>query len=192
LTVFRGIQAYVVKTIVETVTNPVVEITAAEAARVSHGVVEGCELRIPVDARDFARIAAQTAKQVLVQKVRETQRETLYTEYKPKEGTMINGTVLRFLSRNIVVDLGRGRKPSCPCANRCGGNIGRWRIAFAPFILKVERSQRGPEIILTRAHPDFVKRSVRTGSSRNLRKDRGSGERCSGSGVSIESCGAEQ
>jgi N utilization substance protein A len=109
-----GIQAYVVKTIVETVTNPVVEITAEEAARVRNGVVEGSELRIPVDARDFARIAAQTAKQVLVQKVRETQRESLYTEYKPKEGTMINGTVLRFLSRNIVVDLGRGSEAIMP------------------------------------------------------------------------------
>ena len=58
-TVSGGIQAYVVKAIVEAVTNPVVEITAAEAARVRNGVVEGNELRIPVDARDFARIAAR-------------------------------------------------------------------------------------------------------------------------------------
>jgi N utilization substance protein A len=153
-----GIQAYVVKTIVETVTNPVVEITAEEAARVRNGVVEGSELRIPVDARDFARIAAQTAKQVLVQKVRETQRESLYTEYKPKEGTMINGTVLRFLSRNIVVDLGRGSEAIMPVREQVRRE--HWAVSdrIRALILKVERSQRGPEIILTRAHPDFVKR----------------------------------
>jgi N utilization substance protein A len=153
-----GIQAYVVKTIVENVTNPVVEITAAEAARVRQGVVEGNELRIPVDARDFARIAAQTAKQVLVQKVRETQRESLFTEYKPKEGTMINGTVLRFLSRNIVVDLGRGSEAIMPVREQVRRE--HWAVAdrIRALILKVERSQRGPEIVLTRSHPDFVKR----------------------------------
>jgi N utilization substance protein A len=152
------ISAYVVKAVVETVTNPLVEITAAEAARVSHGVVEGAELRIPVDARDFARIAAQTAKQVLTQKVRETQRETLYTEYKPKEGTMINGTVLRFLSRNIVVDLGRGSEAMMPVREQVRRE--HWAVSdrIRALILKVERSQRGPEIILSRAHPDFVKR----------------------------------
>lgn len=152
------IQAYVVKTIVETVTNPVVEITAAEAARVSNGVVEGAELRIPIDARDFARIAAQTAKQVLVQKVRETQRESLYNEYKPKEGTMINGTVLRFLSRNIVVDLGRGSEAIMPVREQVRRE--HWAVGdrIRALILKVERSHRGPEIVLSRAHADFVKR----------------------------------
>jgi N utilization substance protein A len=152
------IQAYVVKTIVESVTNPVVEITAAEAARVSNGVVEGAELRIPIDARDFARIAAQTAKQVLVQKVRETQRESLYNEYKPKEGTMINGTVLRFLSRNIVVDLGRGSEAIMPVREQVRRE--HWAVGdrIRALILKVERSHRGPEIVLSRAHADFVKR----------------------------------
>lgn len=152
------IQAYVVKNIVESVTNPVVEITAAEAARVTNGVMEGTELRIPVDARDFARIAAQTAKQVLVQKVRETQRESLYNEYKPKEGTMINGTVLRFLSRNIVVDLGRGSEAIMPVREQVRRE--HWAVGdrIRALILKVERSHRGPEIVLSRAHPDFVKR----------------------------------
>ncbi|MBK8870394.1 MAG: transcription termination/antitermination protein NusA [Elusimicrobia bacterium] len=152
------IQAYVVKNIVESVSNPVVEITAAEAARVRNGVVEGTELRIPVDARDFARIAAQTAKQVLVQKVRETQRESLYNEYKPKEGTMINGTVLRFLSRNIVVDLGRGSEAIMPVREQVRRE--HWAVGdrIRALILKVERSHRGPEIVLSRAHPDFVKR----------------------------------
>src|SRR5688572_11171346 len=99
------IKAFVVKTLVETVTNPVTEITAAEAKKIRGGVLTETELKIPIDPAEFARIAAQTAKQVLIQKIRETERESLFDEYKPKEGTLINGAVHRFSNRNIVVDL---------------------------------------------------------------------------------------
>lgn len=152
------IQACVVKTIVETVTNPAVEITAADAKRLRNATVEGSEVRIPIEAQDFARIAAQTAKQVLIQKVRETQREGFYTEYKPKEGTLINGTVLRFLSRNIVVDMGRGGEAIVPMREQVRRE--HWMVGdrIRALILKVDRGPRGPEIILSRAAPDFVKR----------------------------------
>jgi len=152
------IQAFVVKAIVETVANPAVEITAADAKRLRNAVVTDAEVRIPVEAQDFARIAAQTAKQVLIQKVRETQREGLYTEYKPKEGTLINGTVLRFLSRNVVVDMGRGGEAIIPMREQVRRE--HWMVGdrVRALILKVDRGPRGPEIILSRAHPDFVKR----------------------------------
>jgi N utilization substance protein A len=152
------IQASVVKTIVETVADPALEITAADAKMVRNGVIVEKELRIPVETQDFARIAAQTAKQVLVQKVRETQREGLFKEYKPKEGVLLNGTVLRFLSRNIIVDLGRGGEGILPMREQVRRE--HWMVGdrIRALILKVERGPRGPEIILSRAHPDFVKR----------------------------------
>lgn len=152
-----SIQTYVVKNIVETVTNPAVEITAAEAAKVRSGVVEGNELRIPVEAEDFARIAAQTAKQVLIQKIRETERESLYTEYKPKEGILINGTVHRFANRNLIVDMGRN-EGVIPQREQIRQE--HWMVGdrIRALILKVEKGPRGPEVILSRAHPDFVKR----------------------------------
>lgn len=151
------IQAFVVKTIVETVTNPAVEITAAEAKKVRAGLIDGAELKIPVEAEDFARIAAQTAKQVLIQKIRETERESLYSEYKPKEGILINGTVHRFANRNLIVDMGRN-EGVIPVREQVRRE--HWMVGdrIRALILKVEKGPRGPEVILSRAHPDFVKR----------------------------------
>lgn len=151
------IKAFVVKTIVETVTNPVVEITAAEAKKIRGGVLTDTDLKIPIDPAEFARIAAQTAKQVLIQKIRETERESLFDEYKPKEGTLINGAVHRFSNRNIIVDLGRA-EGIVPVREQVRRE--RWMVGdrIRALILKVEKGPRGPEIILSRAHPDFVKR----------------------------------
>ncbi|MBL0350541.1 MAG: transcription termination/antitermination protein NusA [Elusimicrobia bacterium] len=151
------IRAFVVKAIVETVTNPAVEITAAEAKKVRAGIIEGAELKIPVEAEDFARIAAQTAKQVLIQKIRETERESLYSEYKPKEGILINGTVHRFANRNLIVDMGRN-EGVIPMREQVRRE--HWMVGdrVRALILKVEKGPRGPEVILSRAHPDFVKR----------------------------------
>jgi N utilization substance protein A len=151
------IRAYVVKTLVETVTNPAVEITAADAKRFRGGLLTETELRIPVDAEEFARIAAQTAKQVLIQKFRETERESVYAEYKPKEGLLVNGQVLRFANRNIIVDLGRAEAILPP---REQVRRERWMIGdrVRAVILKVEKGPRGPEVILSRAAPDFVKK----------------------------------
>jgi len=151
------IKAFVVKTIVETVTNPLIEITPAEAKKMHTAVVTATEVKIPVDPEEFARIAAQTAKQVLIQKIRETERESLYEEYKPKEGILVNGSVHRFTNRNIVVDLGRveGIVPVREQVRR-----ERWVVGdrIRALILKVEKGPRGPDVILSRAHPDFVKK----------------------------------
>ncbi|HRY28699.1 MAG TPA: transcription termination factor NusA [Elusimicrobiota bacterium] len=151
------IKASVVKTIVETVTNPVIEISVAEAKKVRGAGDVGSEFKIPVDAAEFARIAAQTAKQVLVQKIRETERETVFSEYKPKEGTLINGAVHRFSNRNLIVDLGRS-EGILPVREQVRRE--RWTVGdrIRAVILKVEKGPRGPEIILSRAHADFVKR----------------------------------
>jgi N utilization substance protein A len=151
-------QAYVVKTIVETVTTPAVEITVDEAQKLRNAVVTETEVKIPVDAEDFARIAAQTAKQVLIQKIRETERESLYTEYKPKEGQLINGSVLRFSNRNIIIDLGRSAEGILPMREQVRRE--RWMVGdrIRVLILKVEKGMRGPEVVLSRAHPDFLRR----------------------------------
>ncbi|MEK7744292.1 MAG: NusA N-terminal domain-containing protein, partial [Elusimicrobiota bacterium] len=101
------ISACLRKKVVATVADAEVEMTLAEARRHSKDAAEGAEVDIPIDARDFARIAAQTSKQVLVQKIREIERDKLYDEFKPKEGEMIGGSVHRFMERNVIVDLGK-------------------------------------------------------------------------------------
>lgn len=151
------IKAYVVKNIVEQVTNPLTEITESEAKKVSAGVIADNLFKIPVDPEQFARIAAQTASQVLTQKIRETERENLFTEYKPKEGTLINGSVHRFSNRNIMVDLGRV-EAILPVREQVRRE--RWMVGdrIRALILKVEKGPRGPEVILSRSHQDFVRR----------------------------------
>ncbi len=151
------ISAFVVKTIVETVADPETEISLAQAGKIDPSAEVGGEVRYPIDPAEFGRIAAQTAKQVLTQRIRETEREFVFDEFKPKEGTLVNGTVHRFSNRNVIVDLGRseGILPVREQVRREHWTVGE-RIRV--LILRVEKGPRGPEILLTRAHEDFVKR----------------------------------
>jgi N utilization substance protein A len=149
---------FVVKTLVETVTNPTLEITPDEARKIKNGELTDTELRVPIDAGEFARMAAQIAHQLITQKVRETERESFYVEFKPKEGTLLNGAVSRFVARNIMVDVGRATEGILPVREQVRRE--RWLIGdrIRVLIQKVEKGVRGPEVVLSRAHPDFVKR----------------------------------
>ncbi|MFA6028830.1 MAG: transcription termination factor NusA [Elusimicrobiota bacterium] len=149
--------AVVRKKIVETVADAEIEITAAEAKALGVSGELGADVDLPVDAREFARIAAQTAKQVLVQKIREIERDNLFEEFKPKEGEMAGGSVHRFMDRNIIVDMGKAEAilPVREQIRRERYNIGD---RVRAVILKVDKAQRGPQIVLSRACPLFLKR----------------------------------
>ena len=151
------IKASVVKKVVENVQDPALEISVENAKRIRPQAALGDDLKMPIDTEEFGRIAAQTAKQVLIQKIRETERETVYDEFKPKEGILLSGAVHRFQNRDVIIDLGRaeGLLPVREQVRR-----ERWAIGdrIRALILKVEKSPRGPEIILSRSHPDFVRR----------------------------------
>ena len=149
--------AHVVKTVVETVADPEREIALPEARRHKSSAALGDELRLPAPVTDFARIAAQTAKQVLAQKIREKERDTLYDEYKPKEGEIVTGSVHRFLERNVIVDIGK-TEAILPVREQ----IRRERYAIGgnvrAMILRVDKAQRGPQVVISRAAPLFLKR----------------------------------
>ncbi len=151
------ISAVVVKVIVEKVVDPMTEVSIEEAKRIDDNAAVGGQVRYPIDTEEFGRIAAQTAKQVLTQKIRETEREFVYDEFKPKEGTLVNGQVHRFVNRNVVVDLGRaeGVLPVREQVRREHWVVGE-RIRV--LVLRVEKGPRGPEVVLSRANEDFVKR----------------------------------
>jgi len=109
----------------------------------------------PLPPIDFGRIAAQTAKQVIVQKVREAERKRQYEEYKGRIGEVINGVVKRIEFGNVVVDLGRGealmrRDETIPREHFNNGDRVR------AYIMDVREEQRGPQIFLSRTHPDFM------------------------------------
>ena len=163
------ITAFQVKKVVETVADPELEMTLAEAKRVKSGVEVGEDLRFSIDTEDFARIAAQTSKQVLVQFLREKERDKLFEEFKPKEGEMVSGNVHRFMERSIIIDLGKteGILPPREQIRRERYNGGD---RLRAVILKVDKAQRGPQVLLSRASPSSCAASSRWRSPRWARR----------------------
>ncbi|NLE65489.1 MAG: transcription termination/antitermination protein NusA [Elusimicrobia bacterium] len=106
---------------------------------------------------EFGRIAAQTAKQVIFQKIREAEKDVVYNEYGARLGQIISGNVYRFDRGNLIVDLGR-TEALVPRSELCGKEEFRQGDRIRALILEVQRESRGPQIILSRAHPNFVKR----------------------------------
>ncbi|MBI4051829.1 MAG: transcription termination/antitermination protein NusA [Elusimicrobia bacterium] len=155
------IKAHLVKKIVETVTIPDTEISLAQAKQVKPKAELDQEIQIPIDTDEFSRIAAQTAKQVLVQKMREIERDNLYEEFKPKEGEVITGSIHRYLERNLIVDLGKA-EAILPLREQIRKERYNPGDRVRAIILKVDKAQRGPQILLSRAAPLFLKRLLET------------------------------
>ncbi len=141
--------------IVEEVENEATQITLEEARRRDKTAELGGFVEEELPPLDFGRVAAQNAKQVIVQKVREAERERQYEEYKDRAGEIVNGVVKRVEYGNVIVDLGRAeaivrRDETIPRENfRYGDRI-------RGYIYKVERTQRGPQIFLSRTRPEFM------------------------------------
>ena len=141
--------------IVETVENEATQMTLREALRRNPEAKLGEFYIEPLPPIDFGRIAAQTAKQVIVQKVRDAERQRQYREYKDRIGEIVNGTVKRVEYGNVIVDLGRGeaiirRDELIPRENYKYGDRVR------AYVYDVRREQRGPQIFLSRTHPQFM------------------------------------
>src|ERR1700678_1198256 len=153
------INAFAVKTVVELpeqVEDPNLQITLEDARKVDPKLEIGGELQIPkVTEGILGRIAAQLAKQVIFQKVREAERDTVYNEYIGRVGEIINATVKRNEGQDLIVDLGKaeGRAPRKEQA--------RWE-SFAPgervrvVIVRVEKASKGPQVVVSRAAPELV------------------------------------
>ena len=143
--------------VVETVENDATQITLAEATRRNPAARVGDFIAEPLPPIDFGRIAAQNAKQVIVQRVRDAERERQYDEYKGRIGEIVSGVVKRVEYGNVIADLGRGegivrRDEALPRENfRTGDRI-------RAYIYDVRREQRGPQIFLSRTHPQFMAR----------------------------------
>ena len=148
--------ACVIKKVVENVVNPLLEITLQDAKKYNKSVKIGEEVRIPLDTDDFSRIAAQTAKQVIVQKIRESERDSLYEEMKGKIGEMVNGSIYKIANKNIIVDLGKSEAilPVSEQVPKEKFSVGQHIRAL---IIKAEKNVKGPNTVLSRAHPDLVK-----------------------------------
>jgi N utilization substance protein A len=141
--------------VVEQVGMEATQISLEEARRRNPAAQVGDFIAEPLPPLDFGRVAAQNAKQVIVQKVREAERERQYEEYKDRVGEIVNGIVKRVEYGNVIVDLGRAeaivrRDETLPRENfRYGDRI-------RAYVYDVRREQRGPQIFLSRTHPEFM------------------------------------
>jgi transcription termination/antitermination protein NusA len=144
-----------VRTVVEEVENHFTELTEKEAQEFKPGAVVGDEIIDEVPPVEMGRIAAQSAKQVILQKVREAERDRQFEEFKDRAGTIINGQVKREEYGNVIVDIGRGE-----AVLRRNEKIGR--ESYRPndrirvYIKDVRREPRGPQIFLSRTAPEFM------------------------------------
>jgi len=144
--------------VVEEVTDPRLEVSLAEARASDPAIELGGDLvtRMQV-SQDFGRIAAQTAKQVILQRIREAERESLYSEYLSRAGDIVNGTVYRVEPRGVVISLGKA-EALLPPSEQIPREYYRIGQRIRAYVLEVRKANRGPQVIVSRTHPDLVRR----------------------------------
>jgi transcription termination/antitermination protein NusA len=150
------VELFEAKTVVETVQDVATEITRDDARENLDPDAEvGDELLCKLDSSVFGRIAAQAAKQNIVQRVRDAEREIIFNEFKGREGQLVNGIVQRFEKRNIIVNLGR-TDAILPEKEQVPRERYRQGDRIRAFIVSVEITSRGPQIVLSRTHPGML------------------------------------
>lgn len=142
-------------TVVNEVVDSYKEIDVDEAREIDPDVEVGDSLGMMLDAGSFSRIAAQTAKQVIIQKVREAEREGIYNEFKDRVGEVVNGIVRRYERGDLIVDLGRA-EALLPAREQVPRENYRQSDRVRAYISEVKISAKGPQIILSRTHPGLL------------------------------------
>lgn len=151
------ITVYLTKTVVNEVTNPGLEMTVAEASEHYEDVEVGQELDVPMPFETFGRNAIITVKQVLIQKVREAEREKIFGEYENRVGEIVSGNVQQIEKGNILVNLGRA-EAIVPIRDQIKKEKFRQGDRIKAVITDVQNSNRGPQISLSRSSIDFLKK----------------------------------
>ncbi len=144
-----------VKRVVEAPVNLRMEISLPEAAKIDPNAMVGGQVEVEVEPQAFGRIAAQTAKQVIIQRVREAERNCLYKSFKAREGELITGVVQRIVKGNIIVDLGK-TEALVPQREQLPNEEYRPKDRIRAYIVEVRKTSKGSQIILSRTHPGFL------------------------------------
>jgi len=146
--------------VVDQIDNDATQITVAEARKKNPAAQVGDWIAETLPPFDFGRIAAQSAKQVIVQKVREAERDRQYQEYKDRIGDIVNGVVKRVEYGNVIIDLGRG-EATIRRDEMIPREVFRPGDRVRAYVYDVRREQRGPQIFLSRTHPQFMAKLFR-------------------------------
>ena len=144
------------KEAVETVEDPVLQISLADARMIEPKAELGDVINIEIDSRKFGRIATQNAKGVIVQKIKEEERNSVYNEFASHEHSIMTGIVQRFLGKNISINLGQADAILAE-SEQVKGETYRPQQRLKVYVLEVKNNPRGPRISVSRTHPDLVR-----------------------------------
>jgi len=151
------VEIFAVKRVVETVENPALEISLEEAKQIDESLELDDTVELPKPTDVLGRIAAQTAKQVILQKVREAERQNIYNEYSQKIGEMVNGVVKRFEGPDMIVDIGK-TESLLPLREQSRAETYKQGERVRAVIVKVLQSSKGPQVILSRTDQQILLR----------------------------------
>lgn len=150
------IRAFATLDVVDTVKNSEEQISLAKARKIKPDAMLGDRIETEATPRNFGRIAAQTAKQAIIQKIRQAEKDRVFEEYKDRTGSIVSGTVRQFNRSDIILDLGRA-EGVIPAKERVPTEEYQVGDRVRAYVLSIQNSSAGPAIILSRTHPEFVK-----------------------------------
>ncbi len=151
------VEIFAEKEIVDAVENPLTEVSLVEALRHDPSAEMGGMTLVVSTPKDFGRVAAQTAKQVILQRLREAERDAQYEEYVEREGDLVHGTVHSITPQAVTIGLGRA-EAILPRNQQIPGERFHVRDRVRVFVLEVRKSSRGPVIVVSRTHPNMLRR----------------------------------
>ncbi|MDQ3780666.1 MAG: transcription termination factor NusA [Chloroflexota bacterium] len=152
-----SMRVFVLKRVVAEVEDEVTELTVEAARAYAPSAEIGDEIRIEKTPENFGRIAAQTVKQVVLQRIRDYERETVYEEFQDKHGEVMNGTVQRADARAVIVEIGKA-EAVMPAREQVPTERYRPGQRLKVLLVEVNRDQRGPQLIVSRSHPGLIRR----------------------------------
>ena len=148
---------YAERTVVEYVDDPALEISLVDAQKINTNAEIGDVVRVPIQSKEFGRIATQNAKNVILQKIREEERKVLYDQYYGKEKEVVTGIVQRVMGKNVSVNLGKA-DAILGENEQVKGEVFKPTERIKVYILEVKDTPKGPRILVSRTHPGLVKR----------------------------------
>jgi len=151
------IKVFSQKTVVEAVDNPMEEISLRDALKISPVFTCGDLAEVEVTPKNFGRIAAQAAKQVVIQKIREAERDKIYEEFSNRESEAVTGIVQNTEQDNVFIDIGK-TEAILPPSEQLNGDVYESQARMKFFVLEVKNSPKGPQVFVSRTHPSLIKR----------------------------------
>ena len=148
---------YAEREVKEFVEDPAMEISLVEAQKLNTNAEIGDIIKVEIHSKEFGRIATQNAKNVILQKIREEERKVIFDEYNSKEKDVVTGVVQRYIGKNVSINLGKADALLTE-SEQIKGEVFKPTERIKVYILEVKSTSKGPKILVSRTHPELVKR----------------------------------